>query len=275
VDFNGADASTSATDTSDSGHTLTFVGTAQITSNELDVSGGTTDIVTAPDSADWAFGSGDFTIDADCTWSSASAPASTEYIVEQWDFGSNQSSWGLAWTNAGSIGFFTSTNGTASSTPISYSFTPTVSTKYRLRVDKASNVYRLYIDGAFVAKTTLSETLHNSTAVLGIGANSGTTGRQFSGTVDNVRITKGVARTGSDAGYTTGTGEYPTALGGTTLSVSANPFKVPSYTVATMPDANPAGAGVIIYVTDETGGSTLAVSDGTDWRRMSDRAIVA
>lgn len=31
----------------------------------------------------------------------------------------------------------------------------------------------------------------------------------------------------------------------------------------------------IIYVTDDAGGSTLAFSDGTDWRRVSDRAIIS
>lgn len=34
-------------------------------------------------------------------------------------------------------------------------------------------------------------------------------------------------------------------------------------------------AGGVIYVSDETGGATLAFSDGTNWRRVSDRAIVA
>ncbi len=45
-----------------------------------------------------------------------------------------------------------------------------------------------------------------------------------------------------------------------------------SYTVATVPTVVAAG---LIYVSDETGGATQAFSDGTNWRRMSDRAIVA
>jgi len=47
---------------------------------------------------------------------------------------------------------------------------------------------------------------------------------------------------------------------------------MPSYTVATLPTAV---AGGMIYVSDETGGETLAFSDGTNWRRASDLAIVA
>lgn len=46
-----------------------------------------------------------------------------------------------------------------------------------------------------------------------------------------------------------------------------------SYTVATLPSATTAGG--MIYVSDETGGATMAFSDGTNWRRVQDRAIVA
>jgi hypothetical protein len=46
-----------------------------------------------------------------------------------------------------------------------------------------------------------------------------------------------------------------------------------SYTVATLPSAT--NVGQIIYVSDETGGAVIAFSDGTNWRRVTDRAIVA
>lgn len=49
-------------------------------------------------------------------------------------------------------------------------------------------------------------------------------------------------------------------------------LEVPTYTVATLPSANP-GARVI-YVSNESGGSVLAFSDGANWRRVTDRAIV-
>ena len=47
------------------------------------------------------------------------------------------------------------------------------------------------------------------------------------------------------------------------------------YTVATLPDPANAGAGMIIYVADETGGAVLAFSDDTNWRRVTDRAVVS
>ena len=46
-----------------------------------------------------------------------------------------------------------------------------------------------------------------------------------------------------------------------------------NYTVAGVPSA--ATVGGFIFVTDETGGAVTAFSDGTNWRRTTDRAIVA
>lgn len=54
---------------------------------------------------------------------------------------------------------------------------------------------------------------------------------------------------------------------------AVNAFQAPSYTVATVPDATLAETS-IIYVSDESGGATLAFSDGTNWRRAQDRAII-
>lgn len=51
-------------------------------------------------------------------------------------------------------------------------------------------------------------------------------------------------------------------------------IKFPSYTVSNLPDAQK-NIRRVIYVSDETGGATLAFSDGTNWRRVQDRAIVS
>ncbi len=52
-------------------------------------------------------------------------------------------------------------------------------------------------------------------------------------------------------------------------------FKPSSYTVATLPSAGTHGAGAIVYCSDNVGGSTLVFSDGSNWRRVSDRAIAS
>ncbi|MCR4341001.1 MAG: hypothetical protein NUW01_14060, partial [Gemmatimonadaceae bacterium] len=49
---------------------------------------------------------------------------------------------------------------------------------------------------------------------------------------------------------------------------------IPTYTVLTLPAAT-ANARAFVYVSDETGGATLAFSTGTGWLRVQDRAIVS
>jgi hypothetical protein len=46
----------------------------------------------------------------------------------------------------------------------------------------------------------------------------------------------------------------------------------PSYSVASLPPAFPEGQ--MVYVSNETGGAVMAFSDGTNWRRVTDRAVV-
>lgn len=52
------------------------------------------------------------------------------------------------------------------------------------------------------------------------------------------------------------------------------PLPLASYTVAGVPSA-PLYEGSVIYVSNETGGKTLAFSDGTNWRRVQDRNVVS
>lgn len=56
---------------------------------------------------------------------------------------------------------------------------------------------------------------------------------------------------------------------------AAGPMRVASYTVPGLPGAVASGAGAIAYVSNEAGGAVLAFSDGTNWRRVTDRAIVS
>lgn len=53
-----------------------------------------------------------------------------------------------------------------------------------------------------------------------------------------------------------------------------HPLTLASYAVADVPDAAAYTAG-LIYVNNEAGGAVPAFSDGTNWRRVTDRAIVS
>lgn len=62
----------------------------------------------------------------------------------------------------------------------------------------------------------------------------------------------------------------------TTLQTSfLYPPKLPSYTVAGLPNPTTVGAGSEAFCTNETGGAVPVFSDGTNWRRVTDRTIAA
>ena len=71
--------------------------------------------------------------------------------------------------------------------------------------------------------------------------------------------------------------------GSTVVSVNSTAFdcsaagyiKLEAYTVAGLPAAASGNEAGLVYVTNESGGKTLAFSDGTNWRRVQDRAVVS
>jgi hypothetical protein len=52
------------------------------------------------------------------------------------------------------------------------------------------------------------------------------------------------------------------------------PVVLPSHTVATVPAAA-SYTGALIFVSNEAGGAVPAFSDGTSWRRVTDRAVIS
>ena len=52
-------------------------------------------------------------------------------------------------------------------------------------------------------------------------------------------------------------------------------LRLKAATVATLPSASAAGAGAMLYASDETGGAVPVFSDGTAWRRVTDRAVAS
>jgi hypothetical protein len=55
--------------------------------------------------------------------------------------------------------------------------------------------------------------------------------------------------------------------------------KIPSYAKASLPSAannfETGESSSLIYVTDDVGGAVVAFTDGTDWRRVTDRAVIS
>tara|TARA_R110001592_G_scaffold8118_1_gene45004 strand:+ start:1784 stop:3166 length:1383 start_codon:yes stop_codon:yes gene_type:complete len=58
------------------------------------------------------------------------------------------------------------------------------------------------------------------------------------------------------------------------VETSGGPVEFPQYTVSGVPDAT-AYTGHMVYVSNETGGPVMAFSDGSNWRRITDRTVIS
>lgn len=94
---------------------------------------------------------------------------------------------------------------------------------------------------------------------------------------DRVKISNGMLIGSGPAGGYQGAGSINAQLGyysqGNLIADASGHLRLRSYTVGTLPSAS--AAGQRIYVTNEAGGATPAFSDGTNWRRDADRAVVS
>jgi|GEM_PF-1646471 len=57
------------------------------------------------------------------------------------------------------------------------------------------------------------------------------------------------------------------------ISMNA-PARLPNISVSALPSPATSGSGALIYIPDENTGGSVAYSDGTNWRRCSDKSIV-
>lgn len=192
--FDGVDQQTTTVDSSSFHRTVGLTGSKLVTASAKfgasSLTQGVGQYANIADSADWDFGAGQFTVEA-FVYPTATISGSRAIVV-QWSGGN------FAWFfgfNGNTLNFFYSTTG-ADFPTVTGAYTPTLNQWIHIAADRdASNVLRIYVDGVVIASATVSSTFFNSTTFLQIG-NDGTTTKNFVGNIDEVRITKGVARYG-------------------------------------------------------------------------------
>jgi hypothetical protein len=194
--FDGADGATNCVD-STGRHTVTGNSNSKLSTAEkkfgtASLAQSLTNSVNSADSADWSLGAGQFTVEC---WGRRSGALTTNLsvLVCQWGTAGNHS-WILFLSSTDGLAFGYSTTGSnivVINNP-SYSMPTNQWVHYAADRD-ASNVIRVYADGVVVGSATAAVTFKDSTLQLMIGNDAGIT-RQWSGNIDDLRITKGVAR---------------------------------------------------------------------------------
>lgn len=180
------------------GHTVSKFGNVARSATQSKFGGysayfdGSGDYITLEDSEDFELGSGDFTIECfvyrtTATWSIAVSKVGT-YPTAQFSFlfGFNAS---------GAVYCYVSTSGTSSAFSLfsADGVIPTNEIRHVSFVRSGSTIH-LCVGGVSVASATFTGTVFNSSAPLTIGAYNTTATGFFTGYIDELRITKGIAR---------------------------------------------------------------------------------
>lgn len=227
TNFNGVDGATTANDDSNSHHTLTFNGNAQLDTGILTPWGdasllldGTGDWVSAGDSADWVY-SGQFTLEG---WAYIQT-LGTRLIFGQ-SAESSQRSFRLYFQDSGGaqqffVNFWVTDVSGATHVLTSGDLNITAGKWFHWAITRdASNTMRLFIDGVMRAsKASASGTNFNSSSDLRIGGQENNSGTWL-GNLAEMRITSGVCRYGDDAGFDPPGAAFPRTVAAGITSVS-------------------------------------------------------
>jgi hypothetical protein len=199
--MDGSDASTTITD--ESGKTWTAAGNAQLDTAQKEFGtaslllDGTTDKITTSDSDDFNFGTGDFTIDF---WFRPGATV-VQYDTFLGQFVDANNLWKLdTATNVSTYGLrFTCTSGgSVVCDYVSGDLTYTVGTWYHIAVVRNGTSLLIFKDGTSVSLTVnnaiSTDAMPNLAADLTVGLDAINAGRDINGHIDELRISKGIAR---------------------------------------------------------------------------------
>jgi hypothetical protein len=174
---------------------LETVGNAQISTSVVKYGTGSMafdgsgDYLSAIDSPNTELGAGDFTVEL---WAYYSSISSTPVLIDK-RASTAQISPFIFYTTGGTIVFYSSSNG--STYDIANGVTigsVTTGTWYHVAASRSGSSIRLFLNGTLANTVTSSASLVNNSDAWTIGATVG--GNYLNGYIDDLRITKGVAR---------------------------------------------------------------------------------
>jgi len=202
--------------TDDTGKAVTVVGNTTVSTSTKKYGSGSAyfdgvgDYLTLANSADWAFGSGDFTIEYWFNLTST-APAYQVFVAQRSSAITNYAI--VMFCTATVVAFSLSTSGTSDTYGVGGNWSADTGVWHHLAVSRSGGTLKLFLDGVVVSTSSNLGTasIYNSTAVLSIGGDSTGTSNQVMAYIDDLRITKGIARYTTD--FTPPTVELPAITG--------------------------------------------------------------
>lgn len=198
---NGADGTSNFLDSSSSHKTITTAGNCQMDTAQFKFGGssayfdGTGDYLTAADSDDWNFSTGDFTVDLWWRLDVLNIGVTNSIIGQYGGAGNLGWIWDYSLLSGGSR-FFWTTDGVSGGSTL-FTWAPSADTWYHLELVRNGTSIIFFVDGSQVGTSGLIGTsnIFNSTNVLGIGIyeGGGVPINPHNGWMDEIRISKGIA----------------------------------------------------------------------------------
>lgn len=163
---------------------------------------------------DFNFADQPFTIDAWVYYDTAKIE-SNQTLLSLWRSTDNNRAWQLTYAGSATpnaLSFSASADGTGTTVTATGTFEPVADTWYLHSIDRsASDVFRVYVDGVMIGSATNALSIFDPATIFRAGhiSSGGVDTNFFHGNMDEIRITKGVARYASDGGFSVPTAAFP------------------------------------------------------------------
>jgi hypothetical protein len=150
---------------------------------------GTTDYLTLLNSPNWDMGGGSYTIEF---WLYMNTLTGSQTFVARANTGSIYATFDIGWYSS-ALRLYVSNNGSSNAVALASSISPVATTWTHIAVVRNGSTYTIYVNGVSGGSATDSGSAVANGNNLGIGAYCNGA-NPFSGYIDDLRITKGVAR---------------------------------------------------------------------------------
>ena len=195
--FDGSNGSTTFTDSSKNNFSFTANGDPALSTSVKKfgtASGyfdGTGDGLELASNAAFDFGSGDFTIES---WVYFNTTGLNQHLMGwRTTGGATNTNWLLQCNSANVIKFWAS-NGSSYFVNAMGTFTISTSTWYHVTVTRSGSSFKMFVDGTEYGTATSSDTISSTSRPFQIGLDPASGVNRLNGYLDEMRITKGVAR---------------------------------------------------------------------------------
>jgi hypothetical protein len=196
--MDGSSGSTTFVDKSPLALAVTPAGSADVSSAQSLFGGGSlnvpavADYLSVANNAALNFDAGDFSIEIAAYFKAAPSSAG-EYLFSKWSTAGATDEYTFYATNTALAFSFRSTGGGDFRT-CSGGFTFAAGQWYQLAVKRSGDLFSVWVDGSQVGSTTLSFTLNSSSTPPTVGRINGSTAYGCNAYLDELRVTKGIAR---------------------------------------------------------------------------------